>query len=498
MSRNWFSARMSGERVKQASVRGVAASALRRACTYAIKLGSMIFLARLLTPSDHGLIAMVMVFIGITGILVDLQMSGVTIRFHQLTHAQASNLFWVRIANACVITIVIVVSAPLIRLFYDDPRVQAITTVMALSVLLSALGAQHRALLSRALDIETLARAEIWSAVLTAVVSIWGAYRGMAYWSLVAGILAGNIASVILLWRFCDWRPSGPSRGTGVRLMMTFGLRLTTYAILSFISRNIGNLIIGRNLGSGIAGQYYRATSVHGFMMDSVLAPLDSVAGSAMAKLIDDPMRMSNYYYKTCTIAVIGVIPITFVGLVQPHELIHVLLGSQWAQSADILRWLSVGALPAVICHSTGWVYAAIGDAKALMRWGFIGWPIMILGTLLGARFGAEGVAIAVSMALFILMIPCMLAAFSATPLKLLSLFKSLVKPLLAGITAGLLSCALLVWLRVDVPSVRLAMGTGAFMLLYATLLVTVFGQRQLVLDIVAHIRAGARRSLPA
>jgi PST family polysaccharide transporter len=487
---NWLSQAMSAGEVKRRSVHGVVASTLRRFGNQAIGLISLVFIARLLTPSDSGLIVLVSVATGFVGIFAELQLSAVTVKFQNLSQTQASNLFWIRLATNAAAAGLVAASAPLFASFYADPRVAPVTMVLAAGMLLGALGAQHAALLRRNLRIGEQARVDICSAAITATVSIWGAFQGWAYWALVAGAMTGSITRVLQLWSLCDWRPSAPDWQTDMRPMVVHGMRLSVFAIFANLAGNISNLIIGRSWGAAATGHYARAINLNGLMLGSVWEPLDAVAGPALAKLFAQPERMTAFYYKASALLVMGAIPVAFVGMVLPHELVRVLLGPQWDRSAEILFWLSLGVLPTVVSHTASWVFFSVGDARAVMRWGIFGWSGMIVGTLVGAAFSPEGIAIAISVTTALLTVPCLRTAFRNTPLCLAPLCRVLARPVAAGLLAGLAAWPLLTLTPQISALGRLVLGGGVFMLVYGALLLTIFGQRELLREILGQLRA--------
>jgi O-antigen/teichoic acid export membrane protein len=486
---DWFAASMSSDQVRRRSARGVVASILRRIAVHAVRLLSVMLLARLLTPADMGLMAMVVAFTGLAGLVVDLQLSAVTVRHHTLTHTQASALFWLRLGNAALMTLAVVLAAPLVERLYGDPRVGDMTRVLALGVVLGAIGQQHTALLTRNLHIVELARIEILAAAVTAVVSVWAALRGWQHWALVSGSLAGSAVGSLLGWRLCDWRPGFQLRCAEQSRLLGDGLRYFSYSVLAFISGNLANLLVGRGWGAEAAGQYSRAVGLHSLMLSCLWEPLGTVAAPAMAKLHGDAAALSGYYYKVTALTVIAAMPIAFVGLALPQELVRVLLGGQWGWCAEILRLLSLGVLPAVLCNSAGWVFFSVGQTTAVMQWGIIGWGGVIVATLIGARFGVEGIALANVLASWALTVPCLRMAFRGTALDLAALSASIGRPLFAALLAGAATWAILLWLPAQGALARLLIGLALFLALDLLLLMTVFGQRRLFAQLLALLR---------
>lgn len=485
---DWFASRMQAEEVKQRSVAGAVATAARRVATQLIQFGALILLARLLTPSETGLVTMVAALAGFGGLIADLALTNVTARSSQLTHGQCSNLFWLRLLLGGMVAALLLVAAPWVSHFYGDPRAGAALSVLTVGLVLNALGAQHAALLNRNLRFVVMARVAIASTVVTSGVSVATAFHGWGYWALIAGALAGNACSLLLLWRGCQWRPSLPRRRAGTRALMTEGAQLSSFGVLGYISGNVSQVVIGRAWGAAEAGLYVRGANLQAQMLAVLWAPLDAIAGPAMARLRAEPERMARYYYRVSTLLVTAAVPVVFLGLALPLELTRVLLGPQWDASAEVLRWLAVGALPTVVSHTAGWVFYSMSSARAVIRWGLIGWPAMILATLVGSAFGAVGIAVALSSANLLLMVPCLLTAFGGTRIRMGTLLRAFTPAAAAAGLAAAPALALLTQLPSDAEVLRLAATMSVFMAVYAGLLLTVLGQRPLFAELLTEL----------
>lgn len=486
----WFGKQISKAELKRRSVRGALVSGGSRTALQILQIGSFVVLARLLVTADFGLIAMITAVVGIADVLQDLGLSAATIRSKTINHAQVSNLFWINIGVGLLLGLLVATTSPLLQALYGDTRVQSATAIMSAGFILNGASTQHRALLRRAMRYADLARVGTWAAVVTTTVSISVAYYGGSYWALITGPLAGNAISLLLLWSFCDWRPGWPKRHVGTRPMAVFGLHLAVFGILAFVARHLHSLIIGRMWGAAETGIYGRASLLSARLTGNIVDPLRVVTPTALARLTSEPTAFSSYYYKSATLAVMAIVPIVFVGLVLPYDLVSVLLGDQWDRTGQLLRLMTIGVIPQVICGTSGWVYLSAGNSQRMMQWGVIGWSAVITGTVIGSFFGLEGIALASSITTILLVVPCQMFAFYGTALTLSALMRSVTKPIGAGLITGLICWAGLQLLPPDSSLIRLIAGSLSFVLIYALLLMTVFGQRPLILGILRQLKS--------
>ncbi|MFX1590784.1 MAG: oligosaccharide flippase family protein, partial [Promethearchaeota archaeon] len=204
-----------------------------------------IVLARLLTPADFGLVAMVTVF---SLLLRNFGMRGFTeaiIQSEVINHKKISTLFWIHVVISFSLALIFISLSPLIAWFYKEPRLVSITIVIALSFIFSALSTQHLALLKRNMEFYKIAANEISAAAISCVVAIVLAWQGGGYWSLVARRVVPIVAMAVGAWILCGWLPGLPVRGTGVKPMLKFGINTYGNFATNYFSRNLDKVLIG-------------------------------------------------------------------------------------------------------------------------------------------------------------------------------------------------------------------------------------------------------------
>lgn len=484
---DWFAAADARKDLAGKSVRGTVWGGLGRWGSQLVGLVSLVALARLLTPSDFGVVAMVMAVVGLIGILQDLGFSAATVRFAVITHAQVSNLFWINVAGGLCAALAGIEVAPLLQVLYGDSRVKDATIVLAIGLAVSGLGAQHRALLTRNMRFAVMAAVSVVSAAVAALVSVAGALAGLAHWALIWGVVAGQIAAVGLAWACCDWRPGAPQHGVGTRDMVAFGGNLALFGLLGFMAKNLHSLLIGKYWGAPDVGVYGKAANTLQALLGNVVQPVGQVAPPALSRLTDEAARYAEYYLRACATVVMVVLPVAFVGLALSKELILVAFGPQWLSSAPLLQVLSCGVLAQAISGTTGWVFLSSGRTKAMLMWGIAGWTTIILGTLVGSRFGVLGIAVAAVMSAWLLLVPNLIVAFRSTPLRVMELGRTLTPILFAGLLAGAGAWALLHYLEAP-PWLRIIAGGAAFLACYGLLLFAV-GLGEGLREILGHLR---------
>ena len=364
-----------------------------QAVKFGLTIVSAAILARLLTPEDYGLIAMVTVVINFTYSFRNLGLSTATMQKPQLMVAQVTNLFWINTGLSIIVMLLTAASAPLVARFYGDSRLTWITIALASGFVFTGLTVQHEALLKRQMRFFALSTVEISSLIIGLISALIAASRGMKYWSLVISSLTTSFVYFGGVWLVCRWRPGLPSRKSGVRSMLWFGGHLTGSSLVNFAARNIDNVLIGRYWGPTQLGLYSRAYQLLLLPLEQINAPLDTVAITSLSKLTDSPERYRQAYLRMLEKIVMVTMPGIALMIVTSDWLVRVMLGPQWVESGRIFALLGVMGILEPVSFTLGWLMVSQARTKEFMHMVIFNSVTSILAIILGLRWGAIGVA---------------------------------------------------------------------------------------------------------
>ncbi len=356
-------------------------------------LATTTVLGRLLTPSDYGLIGMVVVVTGFVSMFKDMGLSAATMQRENITSAQVTMLFWVNVALSIVVALVTVALAPGVAWFYNQPALTTITMVYALGFIFGGLTVQHEALLYRQMRFAAQAACEILALLVTVSVSITLAWRGAGYWALVAGHLTTSFLYMLLIWTVCRWRPGRPVRGSGVRPLLHFGGNLTGFGVVNFFARNLDNMLIGRVWGSQQLGFYGKAYQLLTLPIDQINMPMATVAVPALSRLNDSPERYRLVYLRMIEKLAIVTMPGIALLIATSDWVVLVVLGPQWTEAGRIFAVLGVAALIQPITNTTGWLFISQARTHDMFRYGLVASTIIVAAIITGLPWGALGVA---------------------------------------------------------------------------------------------------------
>jgi PST family polysaccharide transporter len=403
-----FSPEGDAGQLKRRSAKGAALTLAGQGAKFVLQFGSQVALARLLLPTDFGLLAMVGPLVTAAVLLTDLGLSTATVQRLTISQSELSSLFWLNVLIGCGLALLAVFAAPLAALFYHTPAVAPVMATMAVALLLSSLAAQHLAILNRRMRFGAIALIEVGALAAGIVAGIAGALSGVGYWSLVAMQITNGAATLAMAWGFSRWQPSRPGIDRGALHLVRFGGTVTGYNLLGYLITNLDNILIGARFGAGPLGIYDRAYKLTFQPLWQMTAPAARVAVPLLSRLAGNDAE-----YRSAYLAMLGgVLSLTTPGIlcaiVFARPIILVLLGERWADSAPIFAWLGVAALTLQLRQAASWLFVSQGRAEEQLKWGGIGSAAIILGYLIGIWWGPKGVAMSAAISSAVIQIPTM------------------------------------------------------------------------------------------
>lgn len=402
---------------KKSAISGVKWSAISLLGRRSLSILTTIVLARLLAPSDFGLVAMAAVVVGFIELFQDLGTSSAAIQRKDPSQALLASMFWLNAGFGLAAMLTLFLASPLAGAFYREPRVTPIMQFLSLSFLLSGLGSLQRSLLERNLEFDRLARIEIGTALFATTVGVSAAFLGHGAWSLVYQMLSGNALSTLLLWRSSRWRPSWHFDWPEIRSVMGFSLNLTGASIFNYFARNADKFLIGRFLGSQDLGYYDLAYRLMQYPLEGISAVIRRVMFPLYSRMQDDRAQFRWTYLKVASAIALLSFPLMLglTALVRPFVL--TLFGVRWTPMIPLLLILApIGAIQS-ITTTAGDIYTAKGRTDWALRWTVGAGTLIVLSFVAGLPWGIRGVTTSYAIITLILAYPGL-----AIPMSLIGL----------------------------------------------------------------------------
>jgi O-antigen/teichoic acid export membrane protein len=394
--------------LKKRALRGAGFSVFAQTLNYGIQTVGTIIMARILSPEDFGLVAMVAVF---SVLVQNFGLNGFTeavIQQKELSPHQMSKLFWVNFLIMAGLTVLFVGLSPVIAWFYGEPVLKGISLGLALSIVFSGLGTCHLALMSRNMDFRQSAVAQVLGALISTIVGIGMALSGSGYWSLVLRRVSLPLVTAVFAWLLCRWRPGIPAKGTDIRPLLMFGYKTYGNFLLSHVRNNLDKILVGKVFGKTPLGHYDRAYNLSSVLPNQLTIALTSVGISTLSRLTSDPPKYLSYFSKALSILCLLGFPGSILFTLLGKDIIFLLLGDQWSIAGEVFAALGPGIGVFVIYNTSVWLHVSLGRPDRLLKWSVLVLVASILSYSLGLLFGPLGVAIAYSAMFYVLLIPAL------------------------------------------------------------------------------------------
>ncbi len=327
-----------------------------------------IFLARLLEPSDFGLIAMVMVIIGIATVFTDVGLGGALIQRRRVRPIHYSSVFYFNIIVGVLLTLITYFSATWISEFYNNEQLIPIVQVMSLSFILGALSSVQTTRLRKELNYALLTKISLISSFISGAVGISMAFWGAGIWSLVAQILTMGIMYNILIWIVGRWRPSPIFSWKALTQLWGFGFRMFLSGVLDATFRRIDFLIIGKLFLPATLGYFQQAKSLNSMIVHYSSGSLMAVLFPVLSKIQNDLPRFQNIVIKT--LGIISFVTFMLLGgfYLVSEELIVLLFGEKWLPSVEYFKIIVLGGYSYPVSALLVNVLSSRGNSKAFLR----------------------------------------------------------------------------------------------------------------------------------
>jgi len=382
--------------------KGAAWSAVGQWGTQVLQLVVSIVVARILAPSDYGLVGMAAVFTNFTILFRNIGLGQALIQRDKIDDIYISTAFWATFAISFLVFGIAYLCAPLVGVFYEEPVIADIVRVSALGFILSAVSSTQTSLMTRSMAFKKLATSNFIASVGSSLTALGFAISGMGVWSLVIGGLVFNIFLIPLLYIHTKWSPMFKFSLSCFRDLFSFGGNILGFSILNYFNRNLDNFLVGKFLGVTALGYYELA---YQFMLRPI-SQVSQVIGKPLfpaLSFIQNDKKQSADIYRSVVIYISLITFPMMLGLaVIAPEFIVVVLGEKWALAIPVLQILCFAGLAQSIGTTVGNIYLAQNRPDIMLKWALVTTPILALAFIIGVQWGIVGVALSYTIVTYI------------------------------------------------------------------------------------------------
>ena len=385
---------------------GIFYSALSKYSDIFISIFIGAILARLLTPEDFGVVAIVSVFISFFNLLSSFGISSAIVQNKSLTDNDLSSIFSLSIAFGLFLSSIFFLGAPFIASFYNKPVLVNLSRLMALAILIDSLAVVPNAIVLKKLKFKELGIITVVVRIISGITAIILAYSGFSYYALIIyGILSG-LVSFIGYYYLAPIKPS-LIRFSSFKKIAKFSTFQFLFRFINYFASNSDNLLIGKYFSASALGFYDKAYRLMLMPVQNLTFVITPVLHPVLSEYQNDKQIIYNAYFKIVKLLALIGFPLSVFLYFNAFEIVNILYGPQWGQSIPVFKLLALIVGIQIVLSSTGSIFQATNRTDLLFYSGFLSTILILAGIFYGVFVGKSlvsvgyGIVIAVSINVF-------------------------------------------------------------------------------------------------
>lgn len=395
-------------------------------------------LARLITPSDFGLVAIVTVFIGLFTMFSDMGVGTAIVQYRDLTEEDYEGIFGFSILLAIALSALFCFISPFIAMFYSDDRLMGLCLAASPTLLFSTLNMVPNGLMLKDKRFDRIALRLVVATVVSGLIAIIAAYLGAG---AVAVVMQSALsAAIVLAWNLY----SRPIRNVNLHFIaplkkiFSYSAYQFGFFLINYFSRNLDNILVGRFLGSAQLGYYDKAYKLTTYPLSAFSSVIGSIIQPFMAEHQNNRDIVFAYWMKIEKLISLLAAPIAVICFCCSAEIVTILYGPGWEQAIPVFETLSVSIYFQMLGNAGGSFYQSLGHTDLLFKNGLINTCITVICLLLGLSFGsiltvAYGIAIAYCLHIIAMSYYLLIRCFGKSPICLRAFLPEVISCLFAG-----------------------------------------------------------------
>lgn len=354
-----------------------------------------VYLARILSPTEYGVMGLLLVFIAFMQVFIDAGFGKALIQKQNRNNKDFSTVFVFNILVSILSYIVLWFLAPSISEYYDNENLIVFLRVLSISLFFGALFSIHLTIISIKLKFKLLAKINLFSILVSGIVAIWMAYNGFGVWSLIAQTLLKTFIMVVLSWYYVKWEISLYFSKQSFRNLFSFGSKLLISSILNMSVNNFANVFIAKFNNIKDLGFYTRGTQFGDLLFNIFNSVINNVLLPSLSTIQDDKEKLRRLFKLTLRSTALITIP-TFLGLVVlAKPLILFLLGEKWLMTVPILQIICISRLVTISSGINVTVLYVLGRTDLALKQQYIKIIIRVFLVLIALKYGIIYIALA-------------------------------------------------------------------------------------------------------
>lgn len=374
------------------AIKGTLWASLQRIGVMLINLASSIILARLLSPSDFGIIGMLMIFISVSASLIDGGFGSALIQKENPSETDYSTIFYINIIFSLVLYVILYFCSSIIARFYNQPTLETVLPILGVVLIFNAFSIVQQNQLRKKMNFKLISIANLTSSIIALLVGVLLAYQGLGVWSLVYQQLSLSLSNAILFWILSNWRPQRVISMKSVEELFSFGGFILMSNLISSVSNEIQGLLVGKRFSPQTMGYYSQAFRLEATASTSISSIISQVTYPMLAALQNNNDQFLKTLRNLSKVTIYISSAVMGLMIVTANQIIILLLSDKWAQSISYFQILCIAGVAVCLQSIATDSLAALGKSRTLFRWTILKRSMTIAFSIIGIIvFGMSG-----------------------------------------------------------------------------------------------------------
>lgn len=363
--------------------------------TQGLNLVVSVILARLLSPSDYGIIGLITVYINVSNIIITGGFNNALIRKKSIDDTDLSTVFYIYMVTALVLYGILFAIAPFVASFYEKPILSPILRILGLNLFPGAINSIQQAVVARSLRFKTYFYRSLVALIVSSVVALTMAYLGYGVWSLVALQIVSAVVRTAFLWFTVKWRPKLLFSLEKAKDLFSYGYKLLISNLITTVYNNVYSLIIGKVYDTETLGYYTKGNQYPSLVMTSVDGTISSVMLPTLSSMQDDKEKLKKTMRQAIGSSSFLLCPMMLGLTVVAKPLVIILLGEKWLPAVPFLQLSSFAYIFWPMQTSNVQALQALGRSDLFLKLGIIKRVVGVVLLLISIKFGVYAMMVA-------------------------------------------------------------------------------------------------------
>lgn len=327
-----------------------------------------IILARLLSPTEFGQVALMMVFVNVSIVFVDSGLNSAIVQNKDTSEGDYSTVFYLSLLVAFALIAVLYFTAPFIADYYNDLGLVKPLRVYSISLLFGVVKSITQAKLQREMRFKQMMWSNLLACVLSGIIGVLMAYMGHGIWALISYYLSSQIITTILYLIVTRWYPKLYFSYIRAKVLFSFGWRMSFSSLLCSMYYDIRSLIIGKVYSPAQLGYYNRGEQFPLIVSQTIDGAIQAVMFPVMSSVQETTFRVKEVLQRTFSIGALIVVPIMFAMAIMSEDIIECLLTSKWLPAVPYMQCICVGCATIPLTSSCLVAIKSLGRSDVYLR----------------------------------------------------------------------------------------------------------------------------------